>query len=294
MVTFVLTAWASACRVTAIKMCTINNKAINKETLVIAQFSDSHLFSALAGLHHGVNVFNNLKIVLASIASNPRIDYAIFTGDLTQDHSEQSYINFAKAVQLANIQIPVFFLAGNHDEPALLNKYLADEPFVNDKIINGHFWQIQLIDSKSETPAGLVSNRTLESLPQLLNRNKHQLLMMHHHPIDVGYFIDQHGLQNKEDFWQAITTYNKDNNQCIKAIACGHIHRACVITTKNSKQIEPEGVEVQASVDLYTCPATSIQFDPSANTVKPLAQGPAYRLLYLHQDGTLSSDIVHL
>ena len=276
-------------------MTIINNNVLNNETLVIAQFSDSHLFSVIDGLHHGVNVFNNLATVLASISANPLINYAIFTGDLTQDHSEQSYINFVKAVQLANIKVPVFFLAGNHDEPALLNKYLVDKPFVNDKKIDGKYWQIQLIDSKSETPAGLVSHQTLQSLPQLLNNNKHQLLMMHHHPINVGFFIDQHGLQNKDDFWRAITTYNKNNNKKnnkkIKAIACGHIHRASVISTKNNEQAESE---VQASVDLYTCPATSIQFDPSAYTVKPLALGPAYRLFYLHQDGTLNSDLVHL
>ncbi len=276
-------------------MTTVNNKALNNETLVIAQFSDSHLFSATDGLHHGVNVFNNLKRVLASISANSLIDYVIFTGDLTQDHSEQSYINFAKAVQLANIKAPLLFLAGNHDEPTLLNKYLVAEPFVNDRVVEGEYWQIQLIDSKSETPAGLVSDPTLQSLPQLLNANKYQLLMMHHHPINVGFFIDKHGLQNKNNFWRAITRYNKNNNESykkkIKAIACGHIHRASVISTKNNEQVESE---IQASVDLYTCPATSIQFDPNADTVKPLALGPAYRLFYLHQNGTLSSDLVHL
>ena len=113
---------------------------------------------------------------------------------------------------------------------------------------------------------------------------------MHHHPVDVGYFIDKHGLQNKDDFWQTITSYNQNNNNKIKAIACGHVHRASVLTLKNNE----EAVDNQASVDLYTCPATSIQFDPSADTVKALTQGPAYRLFYLQQDGTLDTDIVYL
>jgi len=273
----------------------LNNKKTSKETLVIAQFSDSHLFAAIDGLHHSVNVLTNLKKVLASIAADPCIDYAIFTGDLTQDHSEQSYINFANAVRSAGICVPVYFLAGNHDEPRLLNKYLAEEPFVSEKKIEGGYWQIQLIDSKSETPAGVVSNQTLQKFPQLLDNDKHQLLMMHHHPIDVGYFIDRHGLQNKGDFWRVITTYNKNNeqngNKSIKAIACGHVHRASVITSQYNEQ---KDLETQASVDLYTCPATSIQFDPNVDTVSALAQGPAYRLFYLQQNGTLSSDIVHL
>jgi Icc protein len=281
--------------------------AVNDKTLVIAQFSDSHLFAALDGLHHEVNVLDNLKKVLASIAADPLIDYAIFTGDLTQDHSEQSYINFATAVRSANISIPVFFLAGNHDEPALLAKYLVGNPFVSDNKIDSNYWQVQLINSKSETPAGLISQQTLQALPQLLNNNKHQLLMMHHHPIDVGYFIDQHGLQNKDEFWRVITTANKKRHSPIKAIACGHVHRASVITRENKvtaqsnklqsnkpQNNKQSSTEAQPSVDLYTCPATSIQFDPCAETVSALAQGPAYRLFYLQQNGTLNSDIVYL
>lgn len=276
---------ASACGNTAIKMTLINDKP-----LVIAQFSDSHLFAAIDGLHHNVNVFENLNRVLASISANTNIDYAIFTGDLTQDHSEQSYINFAQAVQLANIVIPVFFLAGNHDEPALLTKHLTANPFVSQNQIDCAHWQVQLIHSKSRTPAGLVSEQALKKLPNLLNSNKHQLLMMHHHPVDVGYFIDEHGLQNKTQFWQAITTYNTNHNDNIKAIACGHVHRASRFTVEKGEKT----TKTPTSIDVYTCPATSIQFDPKVETVSALAQGPAYRLFYLHQNGTLSSDIVSL
>ena len=85
---------------------------VNNQTLVIAQFSDSHLFAALDGLHHDINVFTNLQQVLASIAANPQIDYAIFTGDLTQDHSEQSYVNFSQAVQFANVKVAGIIFGG--------------------------------------------------------------------------------------------------------------------------------------------------------------------------------------
>jgi len=271
----------------------------NNQPLVVAQFSDSHLFAQLDGLHHNANVFNNLKRVLTNIAANPTIDYAIFTGDLTQDHSDQSYINFAEAVRAANVDIPVLYLAGNHDDPNLLQQYLVGKPFNCDKKIESEYWQIQLIDSKSVTPAGLISDETLTSLPSLLANNKYKLLMMHHHPIDVGYFIDKHGLENKDDFWQTIAACNTNKN--IKAIACGHIHRASVITCEiareitcqNNKQSQVSPQKLP-SVDLYTCPATSIQFDPSSESVKALAAGPAYRLFYLQQNGTLSSNIVYL
>lgn len=260
--------------------------------LIIAQFSDSHLFADIDGLHHGANVFSHLKKVLASIANNPTINSAVFTGDLTQDHSKQSYINFAEAVQSEKVTVPVYFLAGNHDEPILLNEYLSEKPFNQSKIIDCEHWQIQLVNSKSETPAGVVSQQTLKVLSDLAHNNnsKYQLIMMHHHPIDVGYFIDEHGLQNKDQFWRVINTCN-NQNRSIKAIACGHVHKASVITAENASTIATKEL---ASVDLYTCPATSIQFDPNAEKVSALAEGPAYRLFYLYPNGTLRSEIVHV
>jgi Icc protein len=56
--------------------------------ITLVQISDSHLFSEQDGLHHGHNVLANLKSILLNIRQNPAINYIVFTGDLTQDHSE--------------------------------------------------------------------------------------------------------------------------------------------------------------------------------------------------------------
>ncbi len=64
-------------------------KSMINESIIIAQLSDSHLFSEKEGLHHGYNVYENLKKVLSAIYQSPEIDYIIFTGDLTQDHTNQ-------------------------------------------------------------------------------------------------------------------------------------------------------------------------------------------------------------
>ncbi len=267
------------------------------EPIVLAQISDSHLFAELDGLHHGHNVLTNLKGILISIRDNPAIDYVVFTGDLTQDHTEQSYQNFVNAVHECKLELPIYYLAGNHDELELLAKYFADTPFVSDKAINHPHWQIQLIDSKSTTPAGFVSEQALINLEQGVDGNKQQLIMMHHHPIDVGYFIDKHGLENKAIFWQAINEY--DN---IAAIACGHVHGAMTLkktltktlTKPSTKSLIKQSVETENSVAVYTCPATSIQFDPEFDGVSALAKGPGYRVFYLYPDGQLNTDIVYL
>ncbi|MBU2869668.1 metallophosphoesterase [Colwellia sp. E2M01] len=261
--------------------------------LVLAQITDSHLFASLDGLHHGHHVFNNLKKVLLSIVDNPQIHAIIFTGDLTQDHSEQSYQNFVDCVHACGVIIPIYYLAGNHDEPGLLDKYFAQSPFIADKVITTEKWQIQLLDSKSDTPAGLVSGQALTSLQSTIEQDKYQFLLMHHHPIDVGYFIDKHGLQNKADFWQTVHRFNN-----IKAIACGHVHGAMELSVSvtpginNSKQAQ-NTVEHKSLVTVYTCPATSMQFDPNVAGVGVLDDGPAYRIFTLNADGNLHSDVVN-
>ncbi|MCW8834154.1 MAG: metallophosphoesterase [Colwellia sp.] len=251
--------------------------------LVIAQFSDSHLFADPQGLHHGSNVFLHLQQVLADIAKRADIDLVVFSGDLSQDHSEQSYQNFARAVSQAKLGVRVYYLAGNHDEQALLTKHLNQAEFCQDKTITANAWQLHLLDSKSGTPAGFVRQEELSSLKAKLDKDKFHLLVMHHHPVDVGYFIDRHGLTNQVDFWQAINEMQHSSIK-IEAIACGHVHRAIVLP----KQALPS----KQSVDVYTCPATSIAFDPSKESVSSLNLTPSYRLFYLYQDGHINSEII--
>lgn len=247
------------------------------KAFTIAQFSDCHLFADKSAKHCGANVWQNLTRVLTDIAQREAIDCAVFTGDLTQDHSELSYQHFVEAVAQAKFTIPVYFLAGNHDDKGLIAKYLTAPTFQTNNIISDDYWQIQLLDSKSETPSGLISKEFLDELPQQIDKNKYQLLMMHHHPVNIGYYIDKHGLINQQCFWQAINQLN-DNKLKIKAIACGHVHRASQLS--------------KDQVDIYTCPATSVQFGETKDKMASIV--PSYRLLYLDGNGNIASEIISL
>ena len=245
----------------------------SKKIFTLAQFSDCHLFSDKEARHLGANVWKNLNRVLTDIAKRTTIDCVVFTGDLTQDHSEQSYQHFVSAIQKAKIPTAVHFVLGNHDDRVLVTKHLSSPSFDDSKTIDSDFWQIQLLDSKSDTPSGLVSTQHIHLLSQQMNQKKSQLLMMHHHPIDVGYFIDEHGLQSKDSFWQALKAHGN-----IKGIACGHVHRAVHLS--------------ECNVDVYTCPATSVQFGDTKEDIGSIE--PSYRLFHLASDGSISSEIIAL
>ena len=247
---------------------------MSEKSFVIAQFTDCHLFADKNAEHFGANVWQNLLLVLANIAKTKNIDCAVFTGDLTQDHSETSYQHFVEAVTQAQLTIPVYFLAGNHDDRALLTSHLIAPTFQTNKSFGNDFWQVQLLDSKSDTPSGVISPESLNALSKKMDKSKFQLLMMHHHPLNIGYYIDQHGLKNQDYFWQTITQLNNSNN--IKAIACGHVHRASQLSKQN--------------IAIYTCPATSIQFGETKEQAGSIT--PSYRILYLEANGTINSDII--
>lgn len=242
------------------------------KTLRIAQLSDCHLFSSINGLHYGANVYQNLCQVLNDIASDSSLDFVIFTGDLTQDHTIESYQLFMQAVAESALAIPLYFLSGNHDDTHMMEQVLmapvssncldAQLPKIycsNDKVITSEHWQIALLNSKSDTPAGIVDEASLDCIHSLSASSKHTLLCMHHHPIDVGFGIDKHGLINKAAFWQSV-----EHNTTVKGVLCGHVHNAFHIEKAMPLPIDKvtnKGKAEQRAVSLYTCPATSVEFN---------------------------------
>ncbi len=243
------------------------------------QISDCHLFADKTALHYGANVFENLCNVLKDIQHLNGVEFIVFTGDLTQDHTSQSYLRFVEAIELTQTTVPIYYIAGNHDEVSRFEQYFIGEPFKAEKTITSGNWQIQLLHSKTDTPAGMISNCEMVRIATLAEETKYQLLMMHHHPVDVGYFIDRHGLENAESFcFWALSRSN------VKGVACGHIHNAIDLNIKDTGN----------SIPVYCCPATSIQFDIRIDTVANSGKPPGYRVFELTEDGEIQSQAVFI
>lgn len=243
---------------------------------VLAQLSDSHLFADKADLFHGHNVYQNLYHILKAIQSDFIIDAIVFTGDLTQDHSVESYQNFVQAVNDAKVTKPIYYIAGNHDDEKLLSTELKGGLFNSDKIIASEHWKFHLLNSQTQTPAGQLSSEVLANLSNHSNENSHQFIFMHHNPVNVGYFIDKHALENQDEFWQTASTMKS-----LKGVACGHVHRELTIKAHQENNTVP----------LYTCPATSIQFDPIEDGVTALDERPGYRRFVFFASGEVQTKV---
>lgn len=252
---------------------------MKNNSIRLAQISDSHLYSDIHSTHHGAKVYENLCRVLENIKMLDNIDYIIFTGDLTQDHSSQSYQNFVDAFRQNDIEIPTYFLAGNHDEHRELAGYLSSPPFKSEKVIRFKQWDIVLLNSKSATPSGVFELHDNQEILSQTCSEKYQLFFMHHHPVDAGYFIDNHGLENKPDFYHMLDQYPQ-----AKAVGCGHVHNAMTLPLDTGNKTLP----------LYTCPATSIQFDKTKSTVANSGKPAGYRVFELYEDGAMNHQVIFL
>ena len=103
----------------------------NSEVLKLAHVSDSHLFASRSGEYFRVNTAEHFLACLTDMATQ-NLDGVIFGGDLTQDHSVESYSLFAQLIAESPLTCPVFWLPGNHDELNLLTS-LANKQISNAK-----------------------------------------------------------------------------------------------------------------------------------------------------------------
>ncbi len=201
-------------------------------------------------------------------------DILLVTGDVTQDHLLPSYQFLAESVQ--RLSQPCFWLPGNHDDISQLSATLSSLPWYSQKQIHWKHWQILLLDSKGETPAGWLDELHLEELEQALKEHTgYSALFCHHHPVALNIALDKHRLANGERLIELSTRYPQ-----IQFLAHGHIHQA-------------EDYRID-SLSIHSAPATSVQFLPHPSQWIQENQGPGLRRFILHADGRYQSDFIWL
>lgn len=211
----------------------------------ILQITDCHLLAEPSGVYNGCQPAIHLQQIVFSLTGNPP-DAVILTGDLTQDHSRASYQLLADL--FVNISCPVLLLPGNHDDLAELlwltqtsNLQLADTLVLAK-------WQLFLLNSKGTSPAGSFDHGKQVALQQQFSQSSQPFfwLFMHHHPLPLHCFIDQHGLTEQADFWALLFTEPR-----VKGVAHGHAHLAYH--------------RYYRGVAVVGCPASSVQFLKTAD-----------------------------
>lgn len=245
----------------------------------LLQITDTHLFAPDDGGLLGVNTADSFAAVVKDVQDKRvKFDAILATGDISQDHSQESYQRFTQGI--APLVKPCFWLPGNHDfKPHMGNQLPSAQIHSQHEILVGDHWLVIMLDSQVEgVPHGRLSPEQLTLLDSSLTAhpNRWALVVLHHHPVLVNSeWLDQHTLKGSEDFWLVVAKHPS-----VKAVLCGHIHQELDVMC--------QGVRVLAT------PSTCVQFKPKSNEFSVDRRSPGWRELELQPDGHIDTQVKRL
>jgi 3',5'-cyclic-AMP phosphodiesterase len=242
--------------------------------LTVAQITDTHIFADDNQEFFGINTTKSLISVVSLLKSQPPVDLLLLTGDLSQDETPQSYQVLRDLI--SPLQIPTYYIPGNHDQPDLMSQVFHQDPFHSAKSFIQGGWQFILLSTQADNCVqGKLSPQTLIDLEQQLQNNSDRptIIVLHHHPILINsQWMDNIMLEQPQKFLDII-----DRHPQVKIVLFGHIHQ--------------EFEKQRQNVHYLGCPSTCIQFQPNQPKMLIDDQKPALRILKLHPEGTFTSQI---
>lgn len=245
----------------------------------ILQLSDIHLFANPEKTLLGIKTNENLALIINMIKQDSfKPDLIILSGDLSQDGSDESYQHLVAAFH--DIKVPIYWVAGNHDNLAVMTQSLQDKFNSEKSILTATGWQIILLNSAQIGKVwGYLTEKELQYLYECLDKPnyKYAMIVMHHQPVPVGSnWLDALGLTNADELLKIIPKYLR-----IKALVYGHVHQ--------EYSIEQQGIHFIAT------PATAIQFLPRSNDFAlDTVNFPGYRCFELYDNGEIRTWVKRL
>lgn len=243
------------------------------------QFTDTHLMADPAGSIRGVRTLERFEACLAHARRRYLpADLVAVTGDLVQD-DPAAYGTLE--LLLDGLGAPVMLAPGNHDVPVELRRRLSHAPFtVGSSQLIGE-WHVVMLESWYEHSAdgeGRLGPGELARLEQALatHAGVHTLVLLHHPPIAMeAAGLDALGLLDAPEFREVVARHPQ-----VRGIAWGHAHQSLDVFHDDAR---------------WMCtPATCMQFRPRDPGFVVDDRPPGYRVLDLHDDGGIATEVVWL
>ena len=240
----------------------------------LIQITDLHLTENKKTKVKGWSTNKSFEKAVAFIKANESPDFIIASGDISNDGTKKSYAAYKKEIVL--FEKPVITILGNHDNDENFQTVFGTKLPSVEKITLSETWLMIAIDSTSKNKeSGHITREQLLALRKLIesNKNKSLLICLHHQPIKMGFWIDEVGLDNRDQFIECIA-----NQSNIKAILWGHVHH--------------ETESKLRSIKMLSAPSTCYQFWETPE--KPDTTKPGYRKINLFESGELDTKVVRL
>ena len=248
----------------------------------VVQLSDLH-FSTAPGGYMLRDTAETFAAVADHVLADPP-DLVVVTGDIANEGKADEY-ELAGAA-LADLGLPVYCLAGNHDFVDALHAHLPRPGVVVPRTLRLGEWLFLFGDSNAggvayadddgwldlpdrvERAKGSLTGHEVSWLRRQLEvaRAPHGMLWLHHPP-GAPEFFEQPEYDAQIGELTASTTP-------LRAVAAGHAHTGVTMEV--------------AGVPSYLCPSTGVSVDFEAMTLLP----PGYRRFEFGADGSIDAEVV--
>lgn len=246
------------------------------------QFTDTHLFAdpteTLWEVSPDARLDETVHAV-AEIRGRPR--FILVTGDCSADGSDASYGRLAE--KLAIFSAPIYYLPGNHDDPACLAKMLSSGSLNDNGKLTQTFedngWRFVLLDSAiPNEDGGELGHAQLAWLRRQLHDHAKTptIIAVHHAPMPVGSpWLDEMKLVDGPQLIETI-----DAAPQVRAVLFGHVHQI---------------FETHRQQTLYaSAPSTFFQFAPGSVDFAGDGANPGARIVELRDGGSFNSFVVRV
>jgi Icc protein len=246
---------------------------VQGRSLQIAQITDVHLFAEADQRLLGLPTSRSFEVLIEQLHNlSPKPDLLLLTGDLSQDGTSASYQRLQRL--LSPLNIPTYWLPGNHDCPEVMEVAINHPLFPSDKSFQIGNWRFVLLNSQDP---GYVHGRLSDEGLMWLDRELRShpdlpaLVALHHPPFTVNStWLDTSVLQNSADLFEVL-----DRHAQVKLVVFGHIHQ--------------EFCHQRNGVTYLGTPSTCIQFEPNSVDFSLGQQEPGFRLIQLYSNGDWNS-----
>lgn len=250
--------------------------------LKIIQLTDIHLPANEIDILYGINIHSVVYKVAEKISQIEDIDCIIITGDIANKGDYNAYITLDNAFK--NINVPIFWLQGNHDfsevmlQVATKVKIKADKCFT---IKNTKFILLQSVmrdedDLSLNKGRGYLFNYEMIFLKRELEENDFDscVIALHHPPVLSNSWTDRRILDNRLEFISLIEKFPK-----VKVVLYGHQHIAqqTIINKIN-----------------YICPPpVSYHYNPNGEKFSLLENKQGFGIIIIDNEGNVIAKNVY-
>jgi Icc protein len=244
---------------------------------LLLQLSDLHLRAGEAGPEQRL-----ARVIAAAADLRPRPQGVLLCGDIADEPAEEAY---ERAHQiLAEMDIPIYAIPGNHDDRDLLAMRFADRKSATGEPVNvlADIGALRLIGCDTSIPGmvgGALPTDQLAWLAAALDEEptRPTLLALHHPPVACGIrpmdaiALDEHDAARLESLLEI--------HPQVLAVTCGHVHRTITM--------------MFAGRPLLICPSTNsalrLDLRPDESLVATFEEQPLGFAVHVLIDGHLVS-----